>query len=100
MPRFLALYTMPAENVAAFRALPKPEQDAIGAGGLPAWQARTTAGAIADAGGMVGKTLRVSAAGIAPATNAICGDPIVQADKLTRHAEERAAKHAPACSLN
>ena len=29
MPRFVAVYTMKPEDLAAFRARPKPEQDAI-----------------------------------------------------------------------
>jgi len=35
MPRFLAVYTMKPENVVRFRALPKAEQEAIDAAGLP-----------------------------------------------------------------
>ena len=36
MPRFLAVYTMKPEDLARFRSLPKPEQNAIDAVGLQA----------------------------------------------------------------
>ncbi len=38
MPRFVAVYTMKPEDVAAFRARPKSEQDAIDKAGLKAWK--------------------------------------------------------------
>ncbi len=82
MPRFLAVYIMHAENVARFRALPKAEQDAVDAAGVAqwmAWQAHHAA-SIVQRGAMVGKTLRVSAAGIGPAVNAICGYLVVEAE--------------------
>lgn len=82
MPRFLAVYIMHADNVARFRALPKAEQDAIDAAGVPqwlAWEARTGA-SIVERGGMVGKTLRASPAGIGPAVNTICGYVVVEAE--------------------
>lgn len=37
MPRFVAAYTMKPEAVAAFRALPKSEQEATDKAGLMAW---------------------------------------------------------------
>ena len=37
MPRFLAVYTMKPEDLALFRGLPKPEQDAIDTVGLKQW---------------------------------------------------------------
>jgi hypothetical protein len=84
MPRFLAVYTMHAARVAAFRALPKAEQDAIDARGLKAWAEWDTATAphIVSPGGMVGKTLRVTAEGTAPATNTICGYVVVEAETI------------------
>ncbi|CAD7045818.1 hypothetical protein REJC140_04010 [Pseudorhizobium endolithicum] len=39
MPRFLAVYTMKPEDLAAFRSLPKPEQDAVDAAGVKQWAA-------------------------------------------------------------
>ena len=84
MPRFLAIYTMPAENVARFRAMPKSEQDAVDAAGVPQWmewEARNATG-ITDRGGMVGKTLRVTKSGTAPATNTICGYLVVEAENI------------------
>ena len=77
MPKFLAVYTMNPENLARFRRLTEAEQDAIDADGIPKWLAWETrnAGAIVHRGGMVGKTTRVTAGGIAPATNAWCKSP-------------------------
>jgi hypothetical protein len=37
MPHFLAVYTMKPEDLARFRSLPKPEQNAIDAVGLKQW---------------------------------------------------------------
>ncbi len=66
MPRFLAVYTMQPEDLARFRALPKEQQDAIDAEGLPKWEQWQAghAAAFADGGGMVGKTLRVTREGM------------------------------------
>src|SRR5690606_631322 len=74
MPRFLAVYTMKPENVVRFRALPKAEQEAIDAAGLPQWLAweKANAASFRDRG-MVGKTVRVTKDGIADAKNDICG---------------------------
>jgi hypothetical protein len=95
MPRFLAVYTMQPEDLARFRALPKAEQQAIDDAGLPQWTAWEAehAAAIPDRGGMVGKTLRVTRAGIAPATNTICGYLIVEADSI--EAAARLFEHHP-----
>ncbi|MBC2774385.1 hypothetical protein H6M51_16080 [Rhizobium sp. AQ_MP] len=82
MPKFLAVYTMKAEDLARFRHLSKAEQDAIDAEGIPKWIAweERNAGAIVHRGGMVGRTTRVTPSGIAPATNAICGYLVVEAE--------------------
>ena len=64
MQRFLAVYTMKPADLAAFRALPKAEQEATDAKGLPLWaewEARNAA-AILTTGGMVGKTTRATVA--------------------------------------
>jgi hypothetical protein len=84
MARFLAVYTMQPEDLARFRAMPKSDQDAIDAAGLPKWQEweERNSAAFADPGGMVGKTLRVSRSGVAAATNAICGYVVVEADSI------------------
>lgn len=84
MPRFLALYTMQPEDLARFRAMPKAEQDAIDGRGLPLWTEweQKHAASFPDRGGMVGKTLRVSKAGVAPATNTICGYLVVEAETI------------------
>lgn len=84
MARFLALYTIQPEAVAAFRRMPKSEQDAVDGVGVQQWGAweAANAAAFADAGGMVGKTLRVSRSGTAPATNPVCGYVVVEAESI------------------
>lgn len=91
MPRFLAVYTMKPEDLARFRSLPKAEQDAVDAAGLPQWLEweRRNAASFPDRGGMVGKTRRVSRNGVADATNAFCGYIVVEADTIAT---------PPACS--
>lgn len=89
MPKFLAVYTMKPEDLARFRSLSKVEQDAIDAAGVPRWVAweERNAAAIVNRGGMVGKTTRVTRDGISPATNAICGYLIVEAETAGAAAE-------------
>lgn len=84
MPRFLAVYTMQPEDLARFRNLPKAEQDAVDAVGIPQWAEweKRNAASFPDRGGMVGKTLRVSKHGIAPASNAFCGYIVVEAESI------------------
>jgi hypothetical protein len=84
MPRFLAVYTMKPEDLARFRALPKAEQAAVDEAGLRAWGEwdKRNAAHIADPGGMVGKTLRVSKDGVTPASNVFCGYLVVEAETL------------------
>jgi hypothetical protein len=84
MPRFLAIYTLQPEDLAKFRALPKSEQDRIDNEGIALWKVweQQHAAAFADPGGMVGKTLRVSRTGTAPATNPICGYLVVEAETI------------------
>ncbi len=84
MARFLAVYTMKPEAVAAFRARPKSEQDAIDAAGLKAWEAwrERNAGAIVGPDVMVGKTRRVRKDGLAAASNEIAGVLTVEAADL------------------
>lgn len=81
MPRFLAVYMMQSASVARFRALPNAEQDAIDAAGVPAWMEweAHNAAQFADGGAMVGKTLRVTKDGVAPAVNDLCGYLVVEA---------------------
>ncbi|MEZ4333111.1 MAG: hypothetical protein R3F35_15230 [Myxococcota bacterium] len=84
MPRFLAVYTMKPEDLAAFRRLPRSEQAAIDEAGLEAWAAwdERNAATIVSPDVMVGKTRRVTRAGIADAQNAIAGILIVEATDL------------------
>ena len=55
MPRYLAVYTMKPEDLARFRSLPKPEQDAIDAVGLKQWAdwEERNAASFPDRGGML-----------------------------------------------
>jgi hypothetical protein len=89
MPHFLAVYTMQPDDLARFRHLPKAEQDAVDAAGLPqwtAWEARNAA-FLPDRGGMVGRTLRVSRDRTAAAVNSICGYVVVEADTIEAAAQ-------------
>ncbi|MGE0768205.1 MAG: hypothetical protein AB7L90_17245 [Hyphomicrobiaceae bacterium] len=81
MPRFVAVYTMKPEAVAAFRAKAESEQEAIDALGVKAWQEwrERNAAAIVSTDVMVGKTRRVTRSGIADVRNHIAGFLIVEA---------------------
>ncbi|MFZ1105063.1 MAG: hypothetical protein WAN86_19810 [Hyphomicrobiaceae bacterium] len=81
MPRFVAVYTMKPEDLAAFRAQPKSEQEAIDRVGLKAWEewGKRNAAAIVTTDVMVGKTTRVTKSGIADVHNQIAGFLIVEA---------------------
>lgn len=85
MPRFVAVYTIKPEDVAAFRALPKSEQEAIDTAGLKAWEAwsKRNAGAIVATDVMVGQTRRVTRNGNVDAQNQIAGFLIVEAADIT-----------------
>ena len=89
MPRFVAVYTMKPEDLAAFRARPRSEQDAIDAAGVEAWGTWTArnAAAIVWADVMVGRTRRVTKAGVAEARNQIAGFVIVEAADLDAAAD-------------
>lgn len=84
MPRFLAVYMMKAENVEAFRALPKEKQDAIDRVGVKLWGEWEAAheADFVDRGAMVGQTLRVAQSGTAPAVNTVCGYVVVRAETI------------------
>ncbi|CAN7578084.1 hypothetical protein [Devosia sp. LjRoot3] len=84
MPRFLAVYTMQPEDLARFRAMPKADQDAVDDIGLKQWAKweKKNAASFPDHGGMVGKTLRVTKNGAAPATNPFCGYIVVEAETI------------------
>lgn len=81
MSRFLAVYTMKPEAVAAFRARPRSEQDEIDSAGLKAWDEwkKRNAAAIIGTDVMVGKTRRVTRSGVADAHNEIAGFLVVEA---------------------
>ena len=73
-----------AEDLAAFRARPKSEQEAIDKAGLRAWGewSKRNAAAIVATDVMVGKTRRVTKSGIADAQNQIAGFLIVEAPDI------------------
>jgi hypothetical protein len=81
LPRFVAVYTMKPEDLAAFRTRPKSEQEAIDKVGLKAWEEwdKRNAAAIVASNVMVGKTRRVTRSGIADAQNQIAGFLVVEA---------------------
>ncbi|MEZ5845101.1 MAG: YciI family protein [Hyphomicrobiaceae bacterium] len=81
MPRFVAVYTIKPEDVVAFRARPRSEQEAIDSTGLKAWKEwnERNADAIVAADVMVGRTRRVTQSGIADAQNQIAGFVIIEA---------------------
>ena len=84
MARFLAVYTMKPDDLARFRRLPKAEQNEIDAIGLKQWKEwmERNAPSFPDRGGMVGKTTRVTRAGVAEAVNPFCGYIVVEAETL------------------
>lgn len=84
MPRFVAVYTVKPENLAAFRARPKSEQSAIDKVGLKAWEewGKRNAAAIVADDIMVGKTTRITKSGIADAQNQIAGFLIIEAPDI------------------
>jgi len=85
MPRFVAVYTVKPEDIAAFRTLPKSEQEAIDKVGLKAWEewSKRNTAAIVATDIMVGKTVRVTKTGISDAQNQIAGFLIVEATDIT-----------------
>ncbi|WP_421952231.1 hypothetical protein [Pelagibacterium sp.] len=82
MPHFLAVYTMKREDLARFRQMPKAEQDAVDAKGVPLWQEweKKNAAHLRNLGGMVGKTTRATKDGVVEGVNDFCGYVIVEAD--------------------
>ena len=88
MAYFLAVLTITPQSLVRFRAMPKAEQDALDARGLSEWEEwdKRNARFLPDLGGMVGKTLRVSRNGTAPAVNDICGYVVVEADNIEQAA--------------
>lgn len=89
MPRFVAVYTMKPEDLAAFRAMPKSEQEAIDKAGSKAWDAwrKRNAATVVATDVMVGKTRRVTNTGIVDAQNQIAGYLIVEAADITAAAD-------------
>jgi len=82
MKQFLAVYTGSPEAMARWQALPGSEQQRRQAEGFAAWNAWILAhqSAIVQVGGPLGRTRRVSAAGVADVRNAMAAYTIVRAD--------------------
>lgn len=80
---------MKPDDLAAFRARPGSEQDAIDSAGLKAWEAweRRNAAAIVVADVMVGRARRVTTSGVADARNQIAGFLIVEAADIAEAAD-------------
>jgi hypothetical protein len=85
MKKFLVLYKASA---AAFAQMMKatPEQQKAGMDGWMAWSKKAAA-SIVDMGAPLGKSLRVTTAGSAPATNDLGGYSILQAESKEALAE-------------
>jgi hypothetical protein len=85
MKKFLVLYKASA---AAFAQMMKatPEQQQAGMEGWMAWSKKAQ-GSIVDMGAPLGKSLRVTTGGSAPATNDLGGYSILQADSKEALAE-------------
>lgn len=88
---FLAVFlgTKDSPRMAAWSALAEAERQAKMAEGIAAWKAwaATHQGAIAEMGGPLGKTKRISASGIADTSNEMSGFTIVRAESLEAAAE-------------
>jgi hypothetical protein len=71
-------------RMAAWNALPEADQRAKGREGVAAWHAwmEKHHAALADAGGPLGKTKRITAHGIADTANEMGGYVVVRADSL------------------
>ena len=83
-PQFLAVFLGTAESptMTAWNALTPEEQTSRQHAGIAAWGAwmQDNAASIVVHGGPLGKTRRVSSAGVADTRNAMAGALIVQAD--------------------
>jgi len=82
MKTFLAIYTGTPEAMAAWRALPEQEVRSRQAAGVEAWHAWVARhrDAIVDDGSPLGRTTRVSAAGVADVRNAMTAWTVVRAE--------------------
>lgn len=89
MPRFVAVYTMKPEDLAAFREQPKSKQVETDRAGMQTWNewVNRNAAAIVATDIMVGKTRRVTKSGIVVAQNQIAGFLIVEAADITAAAK-------------
>jgi hypothetical protein len=78
MKKFLVLYKAPASSFEQMKKATPEQQKA----GMDAWMtwSKKAASSIVDMGGPLGKSLRVTKGGAAPATNDLGGYSILQAD--------------------
>ena len=90
MKAFLAVFLGTASTMEQWNALPEQERQARGARGVEAWHAWVDRhrDAIVDAGGPLGRTKAVSAAGVADLRNA-----------MTAYTTVRAASHEDAARM-
>lgn len=91
MPRFLAMYigTATTAQKTAWDAMPDAEREALEQEGMAAWGQwmNTQQAAIADTGGPLGSTKRVSSAGIEDTSNQLVGYVIIEASSHDEAAE-------------
>ncbi|MBZ0233045.1 MAG: hypothetical protein K8M05_12005 [Deltaproteobacteria bacterium] len=82
MKTFLAIYTGTAEKLEQFKQLPEEERSRRETAGVKAWMewGARHAAAIVDDGAPLGKTKRITSAGIADIRNNIAGYVLVQAE--------------------
>jgi hypothetical protein len=85
MKKFLVLYKAPTSSFEQMKKATPEQQKA----GMEAWMtwSKKAAGTIADMGGPLGKSLRVSKASTAPMTNDLGGYSILQAESKEALAE-------------
>lgn len=79
---FLAVYLGSPQAMEAWRTKPESERKALQAKGMAAWEAWAAKHkeAIVDPGGPLGRTKRVSAAGVADVRNAMAVYTVVRAE--------------------
>jgi hypothetical protein len=84
MKKFLAVFTGTAEAMerSGWNSLSEPLRQERTQAGIKAWKAweQTNEGRVVVSGGPIGKTQRVSAAGVEKAKNSICGYVVVSAE--------------------
>lgn len=84
MKEFLAVFlgNQESDGFGRWQALPEAEREVLMQQGMQGWHGwvQRHAGQIVDLGGPLGKTLRISAAGVAPTRNDLSGYARVRAE--------------------